>query len=157
VNSYRRLAPQMWASAYTCYGMDNREAAIRICSPLRGDPGSSVNLELKPSDSSANPYLALGGFIYAGLDGIRGKLDPGEAMNVDPATLSEAERAAGGAHRLPSSLAAALDALSTDTMLMDALGPLRSTAYLAVKRSEAAHFAHSTDPYYECFHHFTKI
>ena len=66
VNSYRRLAPQMWASAYTCYGMDNREAAIRICSPLRGDSGSSVNLELKPSDSSANPYLALGGFIYAG-------------------------------------------------------------------------------------------
>ena len=36
-------------------------------------------------------------------------------------------------------------------------GPLRSTAYLAVKRSEAAHFALSTDPYYECFHHFTKI
>jgi glutamine synthetase len=157
VNSYRRLAPQMWASAYTCYGMDNREAAIRICSALRGDPGSSVNLELKPSDSSANPYLALGGFIYAGLDGIRGKLDPGEAMNVDPATLTEAERAAGGAHRLPASLAAALDALSADTMLMDALGSLRSTAYLAVKRSEAAHFAHSTDPYYECFHHFAKF
>ena len=157
VNSYRRLAPQMWASAYTCYGMDNREAAIRICSALRGDPASSVNLELKPSDSSANPYLALGGFIYAGLDGIRGKLDPGEAMNVDPATLTESERAAGGAHRLPASLAAALDALSADTMLMDALGPLRSTAYLAVKRSEAAHFAHSTDPYYECFHHFTKL
>ena len=95
VNSYRRLAPQMWASAYTCYGMDNREAAIRICSPLRGDPGSSVNLELKPSDSSANPYLALGAFVYAGLDGIRSKLDPGEAVNVDPATLTDAERAVG--------------------------------------------------------------
>ena len=157
VNSYRRLAPQMWASAYTCYGMDNREAAIRICSPLRGDPGSSVNLELKPSDSSANPYLALGAFIYAGLDGIRGKLDPGEAVNVDPATLTDSERAAGGTHRLPASLNAALDALAADEMLMDLLGPLRSTAYLAVKRSEAAYFAHSTDPYYECFHHFTKI
>ena len=58
VNSYRRLAPQMWSSAYTVYGMDNREAAVRICSPMRDDPGSSVNLELKPSDSSANPYLA---------------------------------------------------------------------------------------------------
>ena len=42
-------------------------------------------------------------------------------------------------------------------ILMDLLGPLRSSAYLAVKRSEAAHFAHSTDPYYECFQHFTKI
>jgi glutamine synthetase len=157
VNSYRRLAPQTWSSAYTCYGMDNREAAIRICSPLRGDPGSSVNLELKPSDSSANPYLALGAFIYAGLDGIRSKLDPGEAVNEDPATLSDGERALGGTHRLPASLNAALDALAADELLMDLLGPLRSTAYLAVKRSEAAHFAMSTDPYYECFQHFTKI
>ena len=104
------------------YGMDNREAAIRICSPLRGDPGSSVNLELKPSDSSANPYLALGAFIYAGLDGIRSKLDPGEAVNVDPATLTDAERAAGNTHRLPASLNAALDALAADEMLMDLLG-----------------------------------
>ena len=157
VNSYRRLAPQTWSSAYSCYGLDNREAAVRICSPLRGDPESSINLELKPSDSSANPYLALGAFIHAGLDGIRGKLDPGEAVDVDPATLTEADRAAAGAHRLPASLAAALDALAADTLLMDALGPLRAAAYLAVKRSEAAHFAHSTDPYYECFQHFTKI
>ena len=101
VNSYRRLAPQMWSSAYTVYGMDNREAAVRICSPMRDDPAGSVNLELKPSDSSANPYLALGACIYAGLDGIRRKLDPGEAVNVNPATLTEAERRAAGAHRLP--------------------------------------------------------
>src|SRR5580658_3691707 len=157
VNSYRRLAPQMWASAYTCYGMDNREAAIRICSALRGDATSSVNLELKPSDSTANPYLALGAVIYAGLDGMRSRLDPGDAVNVDPATMSDAERAAGGTHRLPASLNAALDALVADELMMDVLGPLRSTAYLAVKRSEAAHFAHSTDPYYECFQHFTKL
>jgi glutamine synthetase len=157
VNSYRRLAPQTWSSAYSCYGLDNREAAIRICSALGADPESSVNVELKPSDSSANPYLALGAFIHAGLDGIRGKLDPGEAINVDPATLTESDRAASGAHRLPASLAASLDALEADTVLMQALGPLRSSAYLAVKRSEAAHFAHSTDPYYECFQHFTKI
>jgi glutamine synthetase len=157
VNSYRRLAPQMWASAFTCYGMDNREAAVRICSPLRGDPTSSVNLELKPSDSSGNPYLALGAFIHAGLDGIRSKIDPGEAVNEDPAVMSDAERARLGVHRLPASLSAALDALVTDSVLLDALGPLRSAAYLAVKRSEAAHFAQSTDPYYECFHHFTKI
>ena len=48
-------------------------------------------------------------------------------------------------------------ALAADQMMMDLLGPLRSTAYLAVKRSEAAHFALSTDPYYECFHHFAKL
>jgi glutamine synthetase len=156
VNSYRRLAPQMWASAFNVYGMDNREAAVRICSVLRGDPGSSVNLELKPSDSSANPYLALGGFIHAGLDGIRAKLDPGAAVNVDPASLSDAERATQGIKRLPASLGEALDALEADELLMNALGPLRSRAYLAVKRSEAADFADHDDAY-ECFQHFTKI
>jgi glutamine synthetase len=156
VNSYRRLAPQMWSSAHTVYGMDNREAAVRICSPMRDDPAGSVNLELKPSDSSANPYLALGACIYAGLDGIRRKLDPGEAVNVDPATLTEAERRAAGAHRLPASLAEALDALEADELLMESLGDLRRRAYLAVKRSDVAAFA-DADAAYECFEHFTKM
>jgi glutamine synthetase len=156
VNSYRRLQPQFWSSAYAIYGMDNREAAIRICSPLRGDAASSVNLEFKPSDSTANPYLALGGFIYAGLHGIRARLDPGEAVNVDPATLTEAQRDAAGAHRLPRTLTEALDALAADKLLMDALGPLRSTAYLAVKRAEAAAFAEH-DAAWECFQHFIRF
>jgi glutamine synthetase len=155
VNSYRRLQPQFWSSAFTIYGMDNREAAVRICSPLGSDPGS-VNLELKPSDSTGNPYLALGAVIHAGLDGMRRGLDPGQPVNVDPATLSDAEREAAGAHRLPRTLPEALDALESDKLLMEALGPLRSSAYLAVKRSEAAAFAEH-DAAWECFHHFTKF
>ncbi len=156
VNSHRRLAPQTWASAYTVYGMDNREAAIRICSPMRSNPAGSTNLELKPCDSSANPYLALGAYIHAGLAGIRGKLDPGEAVNTDPATMTDSERLRTGAHRLPESLSAALDALEADELLMEALGPLRRRAYLAVKRAEAAAFATRTTEY-ECFHYFTKF
>lgn len=154
VNSYRRLAPSMWSGAYACYGPDNREAAVRICSPI-GASGS-VNLELKPSDSSGNPYLALGGFIYAGLDGIRRELDPGEPLMVDPETLSPSERSRLSVVRLPSSLPDALDALAADTVLMSALGPLRATAYLAVKRSEAAHFAQHTVSY-ECYQHWMRF
>ena len=138
VNSYRRLAPQMWSGAFACYGPDNREAALRICSPI-GAQGS-VNLELKPVDSTGNPYLALGAFIYAGLDGIRRSLSPGEPVLVDPAVLDDSERQRLAVVRLPSSLRAALDALAADSFLMSALGPLRSTAYLAVKRSEVEHF-----------------
>ena len=138
VNSYRRLAPQTWSGAFACYGPDNREAALRICSPI-GSLGS-VNLELKPVDSTGNPYLALGAFIYAGLDGIRRSLSPGEPVLVDPAALDSSERERLSVVRLPSSLRAALDALEADSFLMSALGPLRSTAYLAVKRSELAHF-----------------
>jgi glutamine synthetase len=154
VNSYRRLAPSMWSGAYACYGPDNREAALRVCSPI-GAAGS-VNLELKPSDSSANPYLALGAFIHAGLDGIRRSLRPGAPLSVDPSTLTEAERDVAGATRLPSSLDAALDALAADSFLMEALGPLRAAAYLAVKRSEAAHFA-TRDTGYECRQHWMRM
>lgn len=156
VNSFRRLAPQMWASAYSCYGMDNREAAVRICSPMSSDVAGSTNLEYKPSDSSANPYLALGAYIHAGLDGIRRRLDPGEALNVDPATLSDDELASRGVRRFPTSLARALDALEADELLMEALGPLRRRAYLTVKRAEVAAFA-GRDAADECFHHFTKF
>jgi glutamine synthetase len=154
VNSYRRLAPSTWSGAYICYGPDNREAAVRICSPI-GRSGS-VNLELKPSDSTGNPYLALGGFIHAGLDGIRRSLDPGEPLSVDPATLSSSERSRLAVARLPASLSEALDALEADTLLMAALGPLRAAAYLAVKRSEVAHFA-ARDVAYECYQHWMRF
>ncbi|GLW97351.1 glutamine synthetase [Microtetraspora sp. NBRC 16547] len=153
VNSYRRLAPRAWASAYSCYGWDNREAAVRICSPMAGNVEASTNLEIKPSDSTANPYLSLGAVLRAGLDGIRRRLDPGEAVDVDPATLTDEERARLGCARLPGSLDEALDALEADELLMEALGPLRRRAYLAVKRSEAADFA-GHDAAYETFHHF---
>jgi len=49
-------------------------------------------------------------------------------------------------------LRAALDALEADELLMEALGPLRRTAYLAVKRSEAATFAAHTVAF-ECSQH----
>jgi glutamine synthetase len=156
VNSYRRLAPQSWSSAYTCWGMDNREAAVRVPSRMWGLDEASANLELKPSDSTANPYLALGAYIHAGLDGIRNKLDPGVPTNVDPSRLSTSTRRRRGIRRLPDSLGAALDALEADELLMDALGPLRRSAYLAVKRSEASAFA-ARDAAFECFHHFTKF
>ncbi|TMR10002.1 glutamine synthetase [Nonomuraea turkmeniaca] len=144
VNSFRRLAPRTWSSAYAVYGPDNREAAVRVCSPL-GETGEP-NLELKPSDSSANPYLSLGAVIHAGLDGIRRKLDPGAPVDVDPDTRP------GQFPRLPSSLDEALDALEADELLMEALGPLRRSAYLAVKRSEAAAFG-AKDVSYELFNH----
>src|SRR3984957_2645356 len=165
VNSYRRLAPQTVSGAYLCYGPDNREAAVRICSPI-GAAGS-VNLELKPVDSTGNPYLALGAFIYAGIDGIRRSLDPGEPLLVDPATLDSSERKRLSVVPLPSSLGAALDALEGDSVLISALGPLRSTAYLAVKRSEVKHFAEQLVPSrgrdpvpdvdYECRQHWLKF
>jgi glutamine synthetase len=156
VNSYRRLAPQSWSSAFTCWGMDNREAAVRVPSRMWGLEEASANLELKPSDATGNPYLALGAVIHAGLDGIRNQLDPGRPVEVDPATLSRTTRKRRAINRLPASLGEALDALEADELLMEALGPLRRTAYLSVKRAEVAAFT-ARDAAFECFHHFTKF
>ena len=80
VNSYRRLQPHSWSSAYTIWGPDNREAAVRIPSTFASDRTGSTNAELKAADASSNPYLALGGLLAAGLDGVTRKLGPGEPV-----------------------------------------------------------------------------
>jgi glutamine synthetase len=95
-------------------------------------------LELRCADHSANPYLALGALLAAGLDGIERELEPGEPLTVDPGALSEQERRRLGILRLPTRLSEALEALERDAVLTEALGPRLSTAYLAVKRQEVA-------------------
>jgi glutamine synthetase len=141
VNSYRRLQPHMWSAAYTSWGPDNREAALRLPSSLRGDEAATTNVELKASDATGNPYLVLGALIAAGRDGVERGLDLGEPMLVDPGTLDEAERAAYGARPLPRSLDEALDALDADTYLRGEFPSELFEAYVAVKRREAARFA----------------
>jgi len=155
-NSYRRLKPHLWASAFTAWGPDNREGALRIVSPFWGQEQTSINFEFKPSDPSNNPYLALGGMIAAGLDGLARKLDPGEAVLVDPGSLSDEERERRGIRRLPASLAEAVDNLEKDEVLMEALGPMLAGSYLAVKRSEYRAFAEQ-DVDFEIKHHFHKF
>lgn len=140
VNSYRRLQPRFWSSAYTAWGPDNREAAVRVPSKRRSLEMESTNLELKPCDPSCNPYLALGALLAAGLDGLERRLDPGEPALVDPDTLSEAERQRRGIRRLPAALGEALDALERDEVLRAAMGEVLAREYLAVKRSEARGF-----------------
>jgi glutamine synthetase len=155
VNSYRRLQPRFWSSAYTAWGPDNREAAVRVPSKRRGLEMESTNLELKPCDPSCNPYLALGGLLAAGLDGTAMRLDPGEPALVDPDALAPSEREQRGIRRLPASLGEALDALERDRVLMDALGPVLAKEYLAVKRSEVQAFE-GRDVEFEIEQHFYK-
>lgn len=157
VNSYRRLKPGNWATAYSCYGPDNREAAVRIVSPLRGKESDTSNLEIRACDNTCNPYLALGGIIAAGLDGVRRKLHPGEDLKVliDPNTLPADEREARGITRLPENLSLALDALEKDTLLTEALGSHLTRAYVAVKRSEVEAYAQKSE-FFEIDQHFYK-
>ncbi len=154
-NSYRRLQPHFWSSAYTTWGPDNREGAVRVASRYKSDEEGTANAELKSADLSANPYLAFGALIAAGLDGIRHQLDPGEPTLIDPGNFSDAERAVRGIKRFPTTLNETLDALEKDTVLTDALGSLLATSYIAVKRLEFQSFSQQ-DEAYELKHHFWK-
>ena len=155
VNSYRRLQPQMWASAYRAWGPDNREGALRVASTFWGHEAESLNVELKSSDSSANPYLALGGVIAAGLDGIERGLELPPPAMVDPHALGEEQRRKIGADRLPDSLKQALEHLERDRVLSEAMGEKLLGAYLAVKQLDVDAFGAGNEDY-ELSQHFYK-
>ena len=154
-NSYHRIIPQYWAGAFTCWGYDNREAPVRVASVFRGAEEASTNAELKACDATCNPYLALGGLIASGLDGLERGLEPPEPVDVDPATLAEDERARRGIVRLPATQEEALDALAADRLLLAALGPTLADSYLAVRRSEWAAYS-AGDAAFEQQGHFEK-
>jgi glutamine synthetase len=148
-NSYHRIVPQYWAGAFNAWGHDNREAPVRVPSVFAGREEASTNAELKSADATCNPYLALGGLIAAGLDGLERGLEPPEPVEVDPATIPEEQREARGIRPLPATQEEALDALEADELLTAALGPVLAESYLAVRRSEwstyslqGADFAH---------------
>jgi glutamine synthetase len=134
VNSYRRLLPHCWRGAFRCWGLDNREAAVRIPS----DPafGCPTHFELKTVDASANPYLALGAAIATGLDGVQRSLKAPNPVAVDPGNLPAEERTAQGIERLPTNLGKAISHLQENDVLLKALNSQLSQAFLAVRQAE---------------------
>ncbi|HXT43600.1 MAG TPA: glutamine synthetase family protein [Pseudonocardiaceae bacterium] len=138
VPSLTRLRPGYFASAYQFWGVENREAPLRyvLGSPLLG--ADHANVELKVSDASANPYLALAAVIAAGLAGLRDGADPGESIQADPGGWSEQDRAARSVTRLPTTPAEQEEALTANERLTAALGEPLLGAFLAVRRSDAA-------------------
>jgi glutamine synthetase len=139
-NSYRRIRPHSWSGAFRCWGLDNREAAVRVPS----NPGfnGSSHFELKTVDASANPYLALGAVIAAGLDGVQRNLKPGNPVAQDPGHLPIEERHANGIDLLPQSLGEALDCLKQNDILLNALNPDLSQAFLGVRQAEWSAMKH---------------
>lgn len=133
-NSYRRLRPHFWSGAFRCWGPDNREAAIRV--PTGQDAGGTSHVELKTVDGSANPYLALGAIVAAGLDGLRRGLDPGTPVTVDPGDWTDDERRSRGVDPLPSNLGEAIGHLDNNVVLRNALGLDLARSFLAIRRAE---------------------
>jgi glutamine synthetase len=135
-NSYERLQPNAWAGSTVSWGFDNRECTVRVASPFRGREMESTNVELKACDPSCNPYLALGGLILAGLDGVERGLEPPEPARVNPARMSDEQRQRSGIRPLPGSLREALVELQADEVLFPALGDLLGRCLLGVRSAE---------------------
>ena len=154
-NSYHRIVEQSWAGAFTAWGHDNREAPVRVPSVFAGMEEASTNAELKSADATCNPYLALGGLIAAGLDGLQRSIELPAAVEVDPATLSSFERDTLQIRRLPETQEEALAALESDDVLIAALGPVLAESYLAVRRSEWSAYSRE-DADFEHRGHFLK-
>ncbi|GAB1326294.1 type I glutamate--ammonia ligase [Streptomyces sennicomposti] len=136
--SYLRLRPSQWAGVFTAWGLETREAALRVVTGTRGLRDQAANLEVKPVDLAANPYLALGCLIAAGLDGMASSAPLPEEITGDPARFDAPEAAKRGVRRLPAGLPEAVAAFREDALLREALGPVLADAVTAVREGESA-------------------
>jgi glutamine synthetase len=137
--SYLRLRPNRWAPTRVDIVTRDRGASLRVC-PVFGavdaaDTARQYNVEFRPADATASPYLALGAIIFAGVDGIARKLE------LPPEAAMQSSAASGDApapRPLPANLDEALDALEQTAAAREWFGPVFLDAYLRAKRAEAA-------------------
>jgi len=141
VNSYKRinapptLSGATWSPNTVTYAGNNRTHMIRI-----PDAG---RFELRLADGAANPYLLQAAVLAAGLDGIRGKRDPGKRLDINMYTDGHKAK---GAKRLPLNLLDALRALERSTVIKEAFGEATFRSYLKLKHDDwNAYSRHLTD------------
>ena len=133
-NSYKRLVPGYEAPVMLAYSARNRSASIRI--PVVTSP-KARRIEVRFPDPAANPYLCFAALLMAGLDGIKNKIHPGEAMDknlydLPPEEAKEIPQVAG-------SLEEALQALDADREFLTAGGVFTNDAidaYIALRMEE---------------------
>jgi len=143
-NSYKRLIPGFEAPVILVYSARNRSASCRI--PVSDSP-KGKRVEVRFPDPSANPYLAFSAMLMAGLDGIKNKIDPGEAADEDLYELPEEE-----VRQLPTvcgSLREALQSVDGDRSFLTEEGVFTDDqidAYIDLKMEEVYDLEHSPHP-----------
>jgi glutamine synthetase len=143
-NSYKRLVPGFEAPVMLAYSARNRSASIRI--PFVSNP-KGRRIEVRFPDPTANPYLAFSAMLMAGLDGIKNKIHPGDAMDKDLYDLPAEEAA-----EIPTvchSLDQALDCLNEDRAFLTQGGVFTDDmidAYIALKMEEVTRIRMETHP-----------
>ncbi len=152
-NSYKRLIPGFEAPVLRAYSARNRSGCVRI--PWTESP-KAKRVEARFPDPSANPYLCFSALLMAGLDGIKNKIDPGEAMDKNLYDLPAEELA--DIPTVCGSLREALDELqaNSDYLLAgDVFTQDQIDGYVALKMEEVETYEHTPHPveygmYYSC-------
>ena len=132
VNSYKRLVPGYEAPVYIAWSYRNRSPLIRI--PARR--GIGTRIEVRNPDPSCNPYLGLAVILKAGLDGIKNKIQAPAPVEQNIYEMDLAARKENNILSLPENLYEALDELSKDELIKEALGNHVYSRFIAAKRKE---------------------
>ncbi|MBN2065499.1 MAG: type I glutamate--ammonia ligase [Candidatus Thermoplasmatota archaeon] len=132
VNSYKRLVPGYEAPTYISWANNNRSALIRIPSKR----GNSTRCELRSPDLSGNPYLQFAVILTAGLQGLKERLEPPEAVEKNIYELTAHQRLDHGIGQLPESLGHALDFMEKSDLMKQTLGDHVFEHFLYVKHQE---------------------
>ncbi len=143
-NSYKRLVPGFEAPVTMVYSESNRSAGIRIPFVFSD---KEKRIEVRFPDALANPYLAFSAMLMAGLDGIKNKIHPGDAVDEDLYHLS-AEKTKN-LPSLCSSLEQALNALEADHAFLlegNVFNREIIQSYIGIKRAEVARLNMTTHP-----------
>jgi glutamine synthetase len=114
VNSYYRLIPGFEAPIYIAWARGNRSTVIRVPVDERNNY-KTKRIEFRAPDPSANPYLAFSAIVAAGLDGIKNKIEPGNAIDKNVYKMSDFERSNCGIRSLPTGLEESLSTLKSDS------------------------------------------
>lgn len=138
--SSHRLQPGHWSGAFACWGLENREAAVRFCAATPGNP-QGANIELKCVDPSANPYLATATMLGLALGGIDAKTTLPAEVTVDPAQLDATAAGEAGIVRLADTQAGAVARLRDSARAEQILGIDIVSALLAVRTHELTSYA----------------
>ena len=152
-NSYKRLIPGFEAPVLRAYSARNRSGCVRI--PWTESP-KAKRVEARFPDPSSNPYLCFAALLMAGIDGIRNKFDPGEAMDKNLYDLPAEELE--GIPTVCGSLREAINELGADNEYLlagDVFTKDQIDGYVELKMEEIETYEHTPHPvefgmYYSC-------
>lgn len=132
VNSYKRLMPDYEAPVFVAWSTKSRSPLIRIPS----ERGEATRLEVRNPDPACNPYFAFAAILSAGLEGIKQKIKPQEAVDENIFNMTEKERKEKKIAKLPVSLGAAIDEMKGSSFVREVLGDHVFDKYIEAKEKE---------------------